>query len=380
MILALDTSGQMCAVAVVDAETGELIFAGAGVSPRAHAEELAPLIAEGMTYGAVSQIVVGRGPGSFTGLRVGLVTAQTLGVALDVPVVGVCSLDVVAAQSGIQNGWVVMDARRSEVYLRQYLDGVPAGKARVAPRATAVQLTAGDRVVGDVELLSSDDRKAFGQTGLDPQSLGSVAAHVVAAGSREPATPLYLRAPDVTLSLTSAPAPAQVAVAPEVAATAEVAVRPAQLTDVQAMMTIETEAFGVDTWNRAQLIDELSRVGDTRWYSVLTVGAEVAGYVGLFWSPPDADIQTITISTAWQRKGFGQKLLQAAIQAAWDNDCTRMFLEVRADNEAALALYESAGFVRLGRRSRYYADGVDAINMRLRRHEPPVMGAVEGAS
>ena len=117
MILAIDTSGQVCSVAAVLA--GETVFARTGATPRAHAEELAPLVAEAMALGPLTGVVAGRGPGSFTGLRVGLATAQVLGWTLSVPVTGICSLDVVAASAGLRTGWVVMDARRGELFHRR---------------------------------------------------------------------------------------------------------------------------------------------------------------------------------------------------------------------------------------------------------------------
>lgn len=157
-------------------------------------------------------------------------------------------------------------------------------------------------------------------------------------------------------------------------------VRPAALEDLQAMLRIEQQVFGRDTWTAAQMTDELTR--DSRWYAVaerIGAGQEdgqpgVVGYVGLFLSRPDADVQTIAVDAADQGRGIGRILMEAAVHHAWRVGCTRMFLEVRADNEAALALYARVGFVRLGRRARYYADRVDAITMRLRRSEPAPMG------
>lgn len=215
MILAIDTSGSVCAVAAAKStlaepatasdQPTEVLFARAGTRPRAHAEELAPLVNEAMTCGQVQQVVVGRGPGSFTGLRVGLATAQVLGWALAVPVVGVCTLDVVACQSELADGWVVMDARRGELFHQRYAAGNAVGLPDVAPRADVRRLVGTDRVAGDVALLESVHPRDFGVTRIDPTALAQVAVAAVGRGLIEPPTPLYLRRPDVTMTATNVP-------------------------------------------------------------------------------------------------------------------------------------------------------------------------------
>lgn len=198
MILAVDTSGKYAVVAAVD-PSGRLPFAGSGVRPRGHGEELACLVHDALAAGSPELVVAGRGPGSFTGLRVGLCFAQVFAWARDLPVTGLCSLDVVAEAERLQDGWVVMDARRGEVYLAKYADGLRQGDAEVCARADALVRTSADRVVGDVELLTATDRRAAGRSQLDPAALGRCARRAVTAGSQGDVTPLYLRRPDVTM-------------------------------------------------------------------------------------------------------------------------------------------------------------------------------------
>lgn len=148
-------------------------------------------------------------------------------------------------------------------------------------------------------------------------------------------------------------------------------IRDAVPEDLPAMLEIERAEFPGSAWSEEQFRDELDRIPDSRWYAVAEDHGRVIGYVGLYLSAPDADVQTIAVAPSHQGQGLGRALLRAAVDTAWHRGCTRLFLEVRADNEAALALYAACGFVRMGRRPRYYPDGADAITMRLRRHEVP---------
>lgn len=203
MILALDTCGPFPVVAAVD-RNGTVRFADSGQRQRAHAEDLAPLLRAALACGDPDLVATGRGPGAFTGLRVGLVAAQTLAWAREIPAVGVGSLDVVAQQSGLADGWAILDARRGEVFLAHYAAGQRTAEPQVLPRDTARELVGSEPVCGDQALLTDPDRRARGATALDASALAAVAvatAERVASGDQpDSLTPLYLRAPDVTWS------------------------------------------------------------------------------------------------------------------------------------------------------------------------------------
>jgi len=217
MHLGIDTSGEVAAGLVLDEVHAESL---ADDQPRRHAELLAPLVAElvgrsGRSLRDVESIVVGTGPALFTGLRVGLVTARTLGLALGVPVHGVPSLDALAEAAALMAGLdegtpllVVTDARRREVYWARYevrgRTAVPvAGPDVAAPRD--VPRTPGDVVLGAGRDLYPE---VFGeprpgptwrQPDLrtpNPVHLVRIAQRRLAAGEELPADPLYLRRPD----------------------------------------------------------------------------------------------------------------------------------------------------------------------------------------
>lgn len=128
MLLAFDTATPRVTVALHDGD--RVVAEHTSEAPMRHAEQLAPMIARSLAdAGIVRQdltaIAVGVGPGPFTGLRVGIVTARTLGFVLEIPVYGVCSLDAIALEvvgtaSAAGSFLVATDARRKEVYLASY--------------------------------------------------------------------------------------------------------------------------------------------------------------------------------------------------------------------------------------------------------------------
>lgn len=215
-MLAIDTATSLVGAAVLTGDGSEPVVRTAE-GPRAQTELLAPLVREvleaaGATPADLTDIAVGTGPGPFTGLRVGLVTAVTMGYALGVPVHGVCSLDVLAEQAwtgGVGDLLVATDARRREVYWARYTgagdaegDGVAGAVLRVAgpsvdrPAELAPDLralpTAGRGPVLYPDLFPSP----LGPLDVDPGVLGRVASRRLAAGEAMPVEPLYLRRPD----------------------------------------------------------------------------------------------------------------------------------------------------------------------------------------
>lgn len=199
MLLALDTATPAVTVALADGD--RLLAERSTVDARRHGELLAPAIAAvlaeaGVDRTALTGVAVGVGPGPFTGLRVGLVTARTLGAVLSIPVVGVCTLDVLALGSGLDGEFrVVTDARRREVHWAAYRgdSGSPVrvdGPHVAAPADSAYD---GPAVGAGAELYAD----AFpGHRGpLHPRA-ADLAAWVARGLPTVEPEPLYLRRPD----------------------------------------------------------------------------------------------------------------------------------------------------------------------------------------
>ena len=128
-VLAIDTSTSRTSVAIIEAET--ILFSGFLAGATAHGPSLPALVQEALAVSGVDEVVVGMGPGPFTGLRVGIAFAQSFALARDIPVRGVCSLDAIAAQINEKDFIVTVDARRKEVYWARYTDGVRVGDPAV---------------------------------------------------------------------------------------------------------------------------------------------------------------------------------------------------------------------------------------------------------
>ena len=127
--LAIDTSTSRTSVAIIDGNT--ILFSGFRDGATAHGPSLPALVQEALAVSNVDEVVVGMGPGPFTGLRVGIAFAQSFALARDMPVRGVCSLDAIAAQVDEKDFIITVDARRKEVYWARYIDGVRVGDPAV---------------------------------------------------------------------------------------------------------------------------------------------------------------------------------------------------------------------------------------------------------
>ena len=209
-VLVIDTALGLCTAGVFAVEDGEARALGlrSEAMSKGHQERLAGMardaVAEAGGFGTVDRIGVTVGPGSFTGLRVGLAFAQGLGAALGRPVVGISTLDGLAASTGAGGAVAALiDARRGQVYARFWRDGAAQGAAEALAVEAAAErvrtLGAGVRLIGSGAVLVADAVPGAATRDLpgpDPEALARLAAAAEPAAS--PPRPVYLRAPDAT--------------------------------------------------------------------------------------------------------------------------------------------------------------------------------------
>ncbi|MFI7127670.1 ribosomal protein S18-alanine N-acetyltransferase [Nonomuraea sp. NPDC050153] len=134
--------------------------------------------------------------------------------------------------------------------------------------------------------------------------------------------------------------------------------------DLPAVMAIEQATFPLDAWSEGMMRGELADMPRSRHYVVAVVDDEIIGYAGLASAADQADVQTIAVLEKHQGTGIGGALLTALLAEAGRRRAREIFLEVRADNPRAQAVYRHYGFEEIGTRRRYYDDGTDAIMMR----------------
>ena len=219
LVVGFDTATPAVSVALHDGER-VVISEAFAADARRHGELLAPMIAKVMADAGASRadltaVAVGVGPGPYTGLRVGVVTARVLGAVLGIPVHGVCSLDVIAAATSPARApgrefLVATDARRKEVYWARYdavgrrLEGPSVGSAASIPGATQLPVAgrggqlypeAFGELIGpaypDARTLCVIVAGQLGQQAGPPSPAGPLPAGPLLA-----AEPLYLRRPD----------------------------------------------------------------------------------------------------------------------------------------------------------------------------------------
>ena len=347
--LVIDTSTPRTIAAII--EQGFVTWSGFHDGATSHGEALGKLIEEAKNesvFNSIEQVVVGMGPGPFTGLRVGIAFARTFAMAREIPCIGVVSLDAIGGAASTlaemaSDFYVITDARRKEIYWAKYQkNGERISEPAVAKREEV-----------DFESLPVIE---FGFP--DPLTLVKLTMHSNSVRTQ----PLYLRKPDAVL--------------PKLAA---LKYRAMTNFDLGMVLEIEKQLFP-DPWNLAQFKEELAGVPKTRSYFVAEVAAsqKVVGFAGLFCpgGGADADIQTISVSAQYQGNGIGQALLDLLINAAIERSAPTIFLEVRSENEQARALYAKNGFTQISVRKNYYQN----VRPHNKRSDAIIMQKLLGAS
>ena len=142
-------------------------------------------------------------------------------------------------------------------------------------------------------------------------------------------------------------------------------VRTAGPADVAAVSRLEEECLGMDAWSEGLVLEGIAGALPTVVYLVAETDHAVVGHAVVSTAGDIAELQRIAVGTAHRRNGVASALLAEVLEVAGRSEADRLLLEVRENNQAALAFYASHGFTEIDRRPRYYADGATAVVLRL---------------
>lgn len=402
VVLALDTATEAVGVGV-GRRAGtrvEVLCSEASLAPRQAntvvlTRAAAALAGVDAGFSDVEMVVVGRGPGSFTGVRIGVATAKGLAQGLGVPLFGVGTLDAIAWGFRDFEGTIALlgDAMRGEVYPALFSAGagsVTRLTADVVAKPADVARAWGRELAGPVLLVGNGLAK-YGD--LFEEALGTIAqvapverwypsgAGLIAAfedardrvqlvgGDPSVVLPVYTRLSDAeeneraAAGTTTGPLPDN-GVAGDVdndSLQASVTVRRMRESDIAEIHEIELATF-TDAWTVGMFRDEL-RCADRHWVVALEDGA-VVGYGGVALIADEAHIMNLATRLDRRREGIGRELLGRLEALALASGSRLVTLECRRGNESAIALYESRGMRVAGVRPGYYAgSGEDALIM-----------------
>lgn len=333
--LVLDTSTSRTTVGIV--HDGAEIALFHHDDPLAHGEVLPKLVAQALALcPVVDEVIVGMGPGPFTGLRVAIAFGQAFALAREIPCIGICSLDAIVPPANITDYAVATDARRKEVFWARYENGHRIGAAQTSSPITLKLLDIPIFGEGAIKYeLSKAEHDPYPQVG------GAIAA---ARSGAHYSAPIYVRRPDAF------------------AAPKDVTFRPMNALDLVTIFDIEKRSYSQDSWSMAQLKEELA--SRHRWYLVAEKSGVVVGYVGGLLVDGVTDVLTLTVHPDFRRLGIARELLRRIIDWSRTQKAAAMMLEMRIGNIEAEPLYLAFGFVEISHRENYYGPGLTAIIMR----------------
>lgn len=354
-----------CSAAVIDTDRALPQAAAFVEMERGHAEALPPMVAEvmrlaGHDFSQIDRIAVTSGPGTFTGVRIGLAFARGLGLARGVPVIGIDSLSAIAAnEQAAAPLLVVSDARNAEIYAATF--DVRRNLLR-APHVTTAEAATADISPGTY-VLGTAARAVIAASGRADLVLSTAGALPVAAVFGRAAagleqgstpTPLYLRAPD---------AKPQSATLRRIN---ELLIENVGETAADLLSELHVETFD-DGWSAASFASMLKTPGTQA--AIASGDGEPLGFIVTRCAADEAEIIAIGTRPSVQRRGVARQLLAHHAELLARGGVRQLFLEVALSNVAAQALYVRSGFSEAGRRKGYYRRGEDAEDAIVMKRE-----------
>lgn len=355
IILGIDSSTDRLGIGLAD--TGRIIFEDWLDSAQEHATRIIGMIDSVLSKSSLSNenlegIAIADGPGSFTGLRIGMAAAKGMALALNIPIVGISPFEVVARRISPEYDRFFLAAvvRKGELFLCRV-----EGNTDIRKKITLVSREALPSLVGDdpVGLIGREPEGwpdliktpiPTKKTEISGGELAQYGAELIAAGKgADLATlePLYI-----------APSQAEVKFGQK----AEIVIREMNIDDLPEVSKCEKELFS-DPWPDSVFREDIaSSFGHP---CVLQVNGEIAGYAILLISTGQGHLTNIAVAKKYQRKSIAKKLLSYILRLATEMGLAQIMLEVRPTNTPAISLYEKFGFIRLAVRKNYYRDPVE---------------------
>lgn len=411
-ILGIDTSGLVGAVAIAD---GDMLVSQFQVQYKTtHSEILMPMLDDvckkiHLDLKSIDAIAVAKGPGSFTGLRIGSATAKGLALALEKPIIPIPTVDGIAYNLyGVEKIICpMMDARRNQVYtgLYTFVPNTPEGKSlertfdmQVIHQqfATSVEDIA-DRInqIGKPVVLLGDGVPVYRdlldkllkvpfsvapmhQNRQNAAALVALAMQYAKEGrmvSADEFAPDYLRLSQAEREAKEKEASGENGgLAHEKEKKADprkvpgiVRVREMTAEDIEDATLLEKTNLGKEAWSQKQLIDALTR--DDTIYLVAVKSEKVVGLCGVQNISGEGEITNVSVASYCRGEGIGYKMLKQLLERGKGIGIKDYTLEVRATNEPAIHLYERLGFKSEGVRPGFYDEPKDDAVIYWKREE-----------
>ncbi len=369
LLLALDTTLAACSAAIYDCGANQVLSHQHERMRQGHAERLAGMTEEvaddaGVGFDRLDRIAVTIGPGTFTGVRIGLAMARGLSVALSIPVIGVGTMQALAANVDDNPDRlpiaVIVDARRDAVYVQIFsckLEPLSAPQCVKLDEVRQVLPVEDIVIVGSGTGLIIGEQQKWRASGAcdlpDACSVAQIACNMVP--SDQPPSPLYLR-----------PADAKPQIPQIKLARLSIVISSVEPRHAAVLAEMHRECFA-KAWSAKDFAKMMAAPGMSALMAIQAADEEPVGFVLLRQAAKEAEIITTCVRPRMRRRGVATGLMEQAMQLVKAAGVVRLFLEVREDNAAARALYRAAGFSETGRRANYYAleDGsqADAVTM-----------------
>jgi tRNA threonylcarbamoyl adenosine modification protein YeaZ/ribosomal-protein-alanine acetyltransferase len=357
-LLAIDTCLGSCSAALFDPVAARIVGERCELMERGHAERIAPMVQSLLqTAGeSVSRILVTNGPGTFTGIRIGLALVKGIALARNLPITAIGTM-VATAVPFLGRGNDVLVCHKSGGTRQNFVQQFdPTGIAKnelqlLLPQETKID--DGEIVVGTgIQSLSAQISNETFFALPNAASFAPFAASLPFGAGTVP-QPLYVREADAK------PAPP--------VNRAPLALKKETVSASAAALLADMHARCFDhPWTEQSFAEMLATPGTLAFIARTEI--EPAGFVIVRIAADEAEILSLCALPALRKRGVGISLLNEAVRALKMHGVSSLFLEVASDNEPALALYRSGGFVQSGLRRAYYqrsnGPAMDAILMR----------------